>query len=163
MLAWRLSNTLTTDFCIDALEEAFASSVARRSSTPIKVASSPTVTSWLLKDRGVAISMDGKGAWRDNVFVERFWRSIKYEEVYLRAYESASEAKHFIGRYIAFYNEDRPHSSLDGRTPDEVYFNQPTEGRHNRRGHHIRRAEFVSKKPAPPLQGGVATHTAPLS
>jgi len=71
--------------------------------------------------------MDGRGAWRDNVFVERFWRSIKYEEVYLRAYDSAPEAKHFVGRYIGFYNSLRPHSSLGGQTPDAVYFNQPTE------------------------------------
>ncbi len=68
--------------------------------------------------------MDGRGAWRDNVFVERFWRSIKYEEVYLRAYDSASEGKHFIGRYDRFYNANRPHSSLGGQTPDAVYFSQ---------------------------------------
>jgi putative transposase len=80
----------------------------------------------VLRDRGIAISMDGKGAWRDNVFIERFWRSLKYEEVYLRAYESTAKAKHFIGRYVTFYNQQRPHSSLDGRTPDAVYFNQPT-------------------------------------
>ena len=90
----------------------------------------------MLQGHGIAISMDGKGAWRDNVFVERFWRSIKYEEIYLRAYESAPEAKHFIGRYVTFYNQQRPHSSLGGQTPDAVYFpvpsrngtgNQPTE------------------------------------
>lgn len=69
----------------------------------------------MLREHGIAISMDAKGAWRHNVFVERFWRSLKYEEVYLRAYESASEAKHFIGRYVVFYNEHRPHSALDGR------------------------------------------------
>ena len=80
----------------------------------------------MLKDRGIQIRMDRKGAWRDNVFVERFWHSLKYEEVYLRAYKSASEAKHFIGRYVAFYNQQRPHSSLDGRAPDAAYFNQPT-------------------------------------
>ncbi|MGB6984230.1 MAG: integrase core domain-containing protein, partial [Methylocella sp.] len=72
---------------------------------------------------GIAISMDGKGSWRDNVFVERIWRSVKYEEVYLRAYESAADARASIGRYLAFYNTKRPHSSLDRRTPNEVYFN----------------------------------------
>ena len=66
-----------------------------------------------------------KGAWRDNVFVERLWRTIKYEEVYLRAYASVSEARAGIGRYIGFYNRRRPHSSLDGKTPDQAYFNQP--------------------------------------
>jgi hypothetical protein len=71
---------------------------------------------------GIAISMDGKGAWRDNVFVERLWRSVKYEEVYLRAYDSVSEARKSIGRYLDFYNGRRPHSSLDRRTPDQVYF-----------------------------------------
>jgi putative transposase len=71
---------------------------------------------------GIAISMDGKGAWRDNVFVERLWRSVKYEEVYLRAYESVSEARTSIGRYLDFYNGRRPHSSLDGTTPDQAYF-----------------------------------------
>ena len=68
--------------------------------------------------------MDGRGAWRDNVFVERLWRSVKYEEVYLRAYGSVSEARVSIGRYLTFYNERRPHSSLDRRTPDNVYFNR---------------------------------------
>lgn len=73
----------------------------------------------------IKISMDGKGAWRDNVFVERLWRTIKYEEVYLHAYVSVSEARASIGRYLGFYNSRRPHSSLDGKTPDQAYFNQP--------------------------------------
>ncbi len=68
--------------------------------------------------------MDGKGAWRDNVFVERLWRTIKYEEVYLHAYDSVPEARASIGRYLGFYNSRRPHSSLDGKTPDKAYFNQ---------------------------------------
>ena len=76
----------------------------------------------VLADNGIAISMDGKGAWRDNVF-ERLWRSIKYEEVYLRAYDSVGEARASIGRYLDFYNRKRPHSSLDGSTPDQAYFN----------------------------------------
>ena len=76
----------------------------------------------MLADNGIAISMDGKGAWRDNVFVERLWRSVKYEEVYLRAYDSVSEARNSIGRYLDFYNSRRPHSSLDGSTPDQAYF-----------------------------------------
>ena len=77
----------------------------------------------LLRDNGIAISMDGRGAWRDNVFVARLWRSIKYEEVYLRAYDTVSDARTSIGKYLAFYNGRRPHSSLDRMTPDEAYFN----------------------------------------
>jgi putative transposase len=77
----------------------------------------------VLADNGITISMDGKGAWRDNVFVERLRRSVKYEEVYLRAYETVSEARNSIGRYLEFYNGRRPHSSLDGNTPDQAYFN----------------------------------------
>ena len=76
-----------------------------------------------LASNGIAISMDGRGAWRDNVFVERLWRSVKYEEVYLRAYDSVSDARASIGRYLDFYNGRRPHSSLDGDTPDQAYFN----------------------------------------
>ena len=78
----------------------------------------------ILKDAEIKISMDGKGAWRDNVFVERLWRSIKYEEVYLRAYDSVGEARQSIGRYLDFYNGRRPHSSLDGMTPDQAYFTE---------------------------------------
>ncbi len=77
----------------------------------------------MLLKHGIAISMDGRGAWRDNVFVERLWRSVKYEEVYLRAYDSVAEARASIGRYMDFYNGRRPHSSLDARTPDDAYFN----------------------------------------
>ena len=76
----------------------------------------------MLLDAKVSISMDGKGAWRDNVFVERLWRTIKYEEVYLKAYDSVSEARASIDRYLAFYNQGRPHSALDERTPDEAYY-----------------------------------------
>jgi putative transposase len=76
----------------------------------------------VLLENGIAISMDGKGAWRDNVFVERIWRSVKYEEVYLRAYDTVSDARASIARYICFYNGKRPHSSLDRRTPDHAYF-----------------------------------------
>jgi putative transposase len=125
VLAWRLSNSLTTDFCIDAVEEAIAKYGCPEifnTDQGAQFTDSDFIAT--LKTRGIEVSMDGKGAWRDNVFVERFWRSIKYEEVYLRAYESATEAKQFIGRYITFYNEQRPHTALGGRTPDEVYFNQ---------------------------------------
>ncbi len=126
VLAWRLSITLTTDFCIEALEEA----LARFGSPEIfntDQGSQFTSVAFtdVLKREGIAISMDGRGCWRDNVFVERLWRSVKYEEVYLRAYGSVSDARASIGRYLAFYNARRPHSSLDRRTPDQAYFNQP--------------------------------------
>ena len=126
VLAWRVSITMEVGFCLDAVEEALA-----RFSKPEIFNSdqgsqfTSTDFTGLLLANAIAISMDGRGAWRDNVFVERFWRSLKYEEVYLRAYESASIAKHFIGQYIAFYNELRPHSTLDGKTPSEVYFKKP--------------------------------------
>ena len=124
VLSWRLSITMEAAFCIEALEEA----LARYASPEIfntdqgSQFTSHDFTSVLLKN-DIAISMDGKGAWRDNVFVERLWRSIKYEEVYLRAYDSVAEARASIGRYLTFYNGRRPHSSLDRRTPDQAYFN----------------------------------------
>jgi putative transposase len=124
VLAWRLSISLEAAFCIETLEEA----LARYGCPEIfntdqgSQFTSHDFTGVLLKNE-IAISMDGKGAWRDNVFVERLWRSIKYEEVYLRAYDSVAEARASIGRYLAFYNGRRPHSSLDRRTPDQAYFN----------------------------------------
>ncbi len=126
VLAWRLSNSLTTDFCIDALEAAnakFGCPEIFNSDQGCQLTDYDSTR--LLKANGVAISMDGKGAWRDNVLVERFWKSLKYEEVYLRAYDSTSDAKHFIGRYVSFYNELRPHSSLGGRTPDAACLTVP--------------------------------------
>ena len=123
VLSWRLSNTLTTDFCIEAVQEAI-----HRYGTPdiFNTDQGCQFTSLeftqLLKDNGIAISMDGRGCWRDNVFVERLWKSIKYEEVYLRAYETVSAARSGIGRYLDFYNSRRPHSALDGSTPDEFYY-----------------------------------------
>jgi putative transposase len=124
VLAWRLSITLEAAFCIEALEEALACYGRPEifNTDQGSQFTSHDFTSVLSKNR-IAISMDGKGAWRDNVFVERLWRSIKYEEVYLRAYDSVSEARASIGRYLAFYNGQRPHSSLDRKTPDQAYFN----------------------------------------
>jgi putative transposase len=125
VLAWRLSITMEAAFCIEALEEA----LVRYGRPEIfntdqgSQFTSHDFTSVLSKN-SIAISMDGKGAWRDNVFVERLWRSIKYEEVYLKAYDSVSEARASIGRYLTFYNGQRPHSSLGRRTPDQAYFTQ---------------------------------------
>jgi putative transposase len=123
VLAHRISITMETDFCLEALNEAFA-----KYGTPeiFNTDQGSQFTSLdftsALQERGIRISMDGRGSWRDNVFVERLWRSIKYEEVYLHAYESVSQAKAGIGRYIEFYNTRRPHSTLDKKTPDEFYF-----------------------------------------
>ena len=123
VLAHRVSIGMEATCCVEALEEALA-----RHGRPeiFNTDQGSQFTSGdftgVLLDAKVAISMDGKGAWRDNVFVERLWRSVKYEEVYLRAYDSVGEARASISRYLAFYNERRPHSSLDGRTPDEAYF-----------------------------------------
>ena len=123
VLAFRLSNTRTADFCVEALEEALAK-FGRPEIFNTDQGSQFTGEEWLkrLKDAGVAISMDGKGRWIDNVFVERLWRSVKYEEVYLHAYANGSEARNALTRYFSFYNECRSHQSLDYRTPDEVYF-----------------------------------------
>ena len=127
VLAWRLSITLSADFCIEALEEALDRH-GRPEIFNTDQGSQFTSIDFIkvLKDAEIAISMDGKGAWRDNVFVERLWRTVKYEEVYLRAYGSVSEARASIGRYLGFYNGTRPHSSLGGQTPDQAYLNQPT-------------------------------------
>lgn len=122
VLAWRLSTTLETGPCIEALKEAMrghGKPEIMNSNQGSQFASIDFTKT--LKDAGIQISMDGKGAWRDNVFVERLWRTIKYEEVYLRAYDSVSAARGSLRRYLAFYNGRRPHSSLDGKTPDQAY------------------------------------------
>ncbi|WMT71052.1 IS3 family transposase [Bradyrhizobium sp. Ash2021] len=126
VLSWRLSITMEAAFCVETLEDA----LARHGKPDIfntDQGSQFTGAAFtgLLASNGIAISMDGKGAWRDNVFVERLWRSVKYEEVYLRAYETVGEARHSIGRYLDFYNGRRPHSSLDDMTPDQAYFDLP--------------------------------------
>ena len=124
VLAHRVSITMETDFCIEAVQEAIA-----RYGTPdiFNTDQGSQFTSsdftGLLKQHGIRISMDGKGAWRDNVFVERLWKSVKYEEVYLKAYNTVSEARTSIGKYFEFYNRRRPHSSLDRMTPEQFYFN----------------------------------------
>jgi putative transposase len=124
VLAWRLSNTMDTGFCIDALEEAI-----RRYGTPeiFNTDQGSQFTSEAFTGKlsayGIKISMDGKGRWRDNVFVERLWRSLKYEEVYLKAYETPKQAEAEIKQYFRFYNEKRRHQGLNKQTPDVVYYN----------------------------------------
>ena len=125
VLSHRVSITMDKRFCIDALEEA----IQRHGKPEIMNTDQGSQFTSLnftqtLKDNGIQISMDGKGCWRDNVFVERLWRSVKYEEVYLHAYDSVSEAKRKIRNYLNFYNRQRPHSTLDGQTPDSIYYDQ---------------------------------------
>lgn len=123
VLSWRLSITMEAAFCVATLEDA----LVRHGKPDIfntDQGSQFTGSAFtgVLANNGIAISMDGKGAWRDNVFVERLWRSVKYEEVYLKAYDSVGEARASLGCYLAFYNGRRPHSSLDGTTPDQAYY-----------------------------------------
>jgi putative transposase len=122
VLSWRVSITMEASFCVAALEEALAKHGKPEifNTDQGSQFTCPAFTGVLAKN-DIRISMDGKGAWRDNVFVERLWRTVKYEEVYLRAYDSVSEARERIGRYLDLYNRGRPHSSLDGATPDQAY------------------------------------------
>jgi putative transposase len=123
VLSHRVSITMEADFCIEALEEALAKHGKPEIFNTDQGSQFTSVDfTRVLIDNKIAISMDGKGSWRDNVFVERLWKSVKYEEVYLRAYNSVGEARASLGRYLNFYNGTRPHSSLDRRTPDEAYF-----------------------------------------
>jgi putative transposase len=122
VLSWRLSNTLTTDFCLDAVQDAiprYGIPTIFNTDQGCQFTSQEFIG--LLTHHGIQTSMDGKGCWRDNVFVERLWKSIKYEEVYLHAYDTVSAAHQGLERYLTFYNQTRPHQALDGQTPDQVY------------------------------------------
>jgi putative transposase len=123
VLAWRLSNSMTVDFCLDALEAAIRD-CGRPQILNTDQGSQFTGTAFvgLVQQHGISLSMDGKGSWRDNIFIERLWKSVKYEEVYLHAYATVAEAQRCLAHYFTFYNQGRPHSVLDGRTPDMVYF-----------------------------------------
>jgi len=121
-LSWRLSNTMETHFCIEALEEALARyGVPDIFNTDQGAQFTSSEFLSVLKDNEIKISMDGKGRWIDNVFIERLWRSLKYECVYLNAFETGSQARQQIGAWLSHYNQSRPHSTFDGQTPDEVY------------------------------------------
>jgi len=121
VLSWRLSNTLDADFCVEALEEALGKAKPEIFNTDQGGQFTSDAFTNLLLERGIQISMDGKGRYLDNILVERLWRTIKYEEVYLRAYESVREARARIDAYMAFYNIERPHQALCYRTPAQVY------------------------------------------
>ena len=122
VLASRLSNTLTTDFCLDAVQDALAHyGLPEIFNTDQGGQFTSQEFTGLLTHHGIQISMDGKGCWRDNVCVERLWKSIKYEEVYVHAYETVGAAHQGLAHYLTFYNQTRPHQALDGKTPDQVY------------------------------------------
>ncbi len=123
ILSWRLSNALTTDFCVEALQEAidqYGPPEIVNTDQGSQFTSAEFVDAVL--SQHIRLSMDGKGCWRDNVFIERFWRTLKYEEVYLRAYDTVSDARQSLARYIGFYNSRRPHVANDDLTPDAAYF-----------------------------------------
>jgi len=122
VLSWRVSNSMDADPCVEALEEAISRyGVPEIFNTDQGSQFTSDAFTRVLKEAGIKISMDGKGRWVDNVFVERLWRSLKYEEVYLKAYDTVAEARLGIGNYFRFYNRERRHQSLDRQTPDKVY------------------------------------------
>mgnify|MGYP000076208351 CR=1 FL=1 len=121
VLSWRLSNTLDADFCVEALEEALKKGRPEIFNTDQGAQFTGEAFTGLLKQHGVKISMDGKGSYNDNLFVERLWRSVKYEEVYLKAYQDGRDARIGLGNYFRFYNTERPHQALGYRTPAKVY------------------------------------------
>lgn len=124
VLSWRLSISMDVSFCIEAVEEALGKYGAPEIfNTDQRGQLTSMAFTGLLRENDIAISMDGRGAWRDNVFFGRLWRPIKYEEVYLRAYDAVSDARASIGKHLAFYNGRWPHSGLDRKTPDAACFN----------------------------------------
>lgn len=126
VLTWRLSNSLTADPCVEALEEAIVK-YGKPEIMNTDQGSQFTNTAFIgiLQEQSIQVSMDGKGCWRDNIFVERLWKSVKYEEIYLHGYDAVAEVRQALARYFDFYNRRRPHSTLDRKTPDTAYFNQP--------------------------------------
>jgi putative transposase len=121
-VAWKLSNTLESDFCVEALKEALNKGQPEIFNTDqgSQFTSQEFVT--LLESRGIRVSMDGSGRYADNLFIDRLWRTLKYEEVYLKTYQDAIEARAELAKYIAFYNAERPHQSLGYKTPAEEYY-----------------------------------------
>jgi len=125
VLAWRLSNTMDVDFCVQALEEALSKGNPEIFNTDQGSQFTSESFTGVLRDQGIQISMDGKGRYLDNIFAERLWRSVKYEEVYLKAYQNGTEARKGIGAYLDFYNRQRPHQALGYRTPGQVFEEEP--------------------------------------
>jgi putative transposase len=126
VLAWRLSNTLGTDFCVEALEEALEQGKPEIFNTDQGSQFTTAAFTRILEKHQIRVSMDGKGRYNDNLFIERLWRTVKYEEVYLKAYQNSKDARYSLNRYFRFYNNQRPHQSLEYRTPAEVYISELT-------------------------------------
>ena len=127
VLSWRLSNTLDVGFCVEALEEALKKGKPEIFNTDQGSQFTGEAFTGLLQQHGVRISMDGKGSYRDNLFIERLWRSVQYEEVYLKAYQDGRDARAGIGNYFRFYNTERPHQALGYRTPAEIFSSIPVD------------------------------------
>ncbi len=127
VLFWRLSNTLDAGFCVEALEEALKKDRPEIFNTDQGAQFTGEAFTGLLEQHGIRISMDGKGSYNDNLFIERLWRTVKYEEVYLKAYQDGREARIGLGKYFCFYNTERPHQALGYRTPAEVFTSTPVE------------------------------------
>jgi len=127
VLSWRLSNTLDTDFCVEALEEALRKGIPETFNTDQGSQFTSEAFTGLLERHGIEVSMDGKGSYSDNLFIERLWRTVKYEEVYLKAYQDGRDARRGLGSYFRFYNTERPHQALGYRTPAEVFTLTPVE------------------------------------
>jgi putative transposase len=125
IVAWRLSNTLESDFCLEALREALRRGKPEIFNTDQGSQFTSGEFIALLESQGIRVSMDGSGRYTDNLFIERFWRTLKYEEVYLKAYPDTLEARREIGRYLRFYNAERPHQSLGYQTPAQEYYTEP--------------------------------------
>ena len=144
VVSWRLSNTLEVDFCVEALQEALGGGRSGTLNTDQGSQFTSREFTQVLRDHGVRISMDGKGRYADNIFVERLWRTVKYEEVYLKAYGDAKEARRELGAYFRFYNDQRPHQALGYRTPAEVYHQAMNVqgGRRRKGGVHRNRREY---------------------
>jgi putative transposase len=154
VLSWRLSNTLDASFCVEALEEALTRWVPEIFNTDQGAQFTGEAFTSLLEQQGVRISMDGKGRYSDNLFIERLWRTVKYEEVYLKAYEDGRDARASIGDYFRFYNTERPHQSLGYRTPAEVFNSTPVVT--------TREGMVVSLPIAAPRTAGPTLNVAPL-
>ena len=127
VLSWRLSNTLDDDFCVEALEEALRKGRPDIFNTDQGSQFTSEAFTGFLEQHGIRISMDGKGSYNDNLFIERLWRTVKYEEVYLKAYQDARDARIGLGSYFRFYNTERPHQALGYKTPAEVFISTPVE------------------------------------
>ena len=142
MVSWRLSNTLEADFCIEALSEAMDRVRPEVFNTDQGSQFTSQEFTQVLQDHGVKISMDGKGRYADNIFVERLWRTVKYEEVYLKAYANSSEVRRELGAYFRFYNDKRPHQALGYQTPPKCSTEGRPSGRKNQRRGGVHRKQY---------------------